>query len=95
MPDRKLIRHAFVALLLLGLLLVISTLNCAFHHHQSFASESGCPICHLSHQPIAPAMASDRLPTLLPAGSGPEPLDDEFAPNPMIRRVPARAPPSV
>jgi hypothetical protein len=93
MVKNKLIRYVFVGLALLGLLLLTS-FGGALHHHQSSDSSNSCPICHLNHQPIERSVASDRLPTLLPGGPGPEPLDYEFASTPMTQRVPARAPPS-
>jgi hypothetical protein len=95
MVRSKLIRHVFVGLALLGLLLLMATFGGALHHHQNSDSSGSCPICHLNHQPIERSVASDRLPVLLPAGPGPEPLDYEFASTPMTQRVPTRAPPSL
>jgi len=86
-------RYLLVALTLLGLLFMAATLGGVLHHHQDSASENACPICHLSHQPIDRPLVSDRLPALQPVGPNPEPFDYEFAPDPMTRRVPARAPP--
>jgi hypothetical protein len=95
MVEHKRIRYLIVALTILGVLFMAATLGGALHHHQSSASENACPICHLSHQPIDRPLASDRLPALQPAGPNSEIASYEFAPDPMTRRVPARAPPSL
>jgi hypothetical protein len=80
---------------LLSLLLIGMTLVSVCHHHATDSSEANCSICHLSHQPIDRPLVSDRLPALQPVGPNPEPFDYEFAPDPMDRRVPARAPPAL
>jgi hypothetical protein len=95
MPHRKAIRYFFVALALLALLLVTATLGGVLHHHQNPSSENTCQICHLNHQPVERPLASDRVPVLAPVGQQPEPEDYEFSPGPLIRRLPARAPPAV
>lgn len=89
------IRYVLVTLTLLGLLFMTAAFAGALHYHPNSASENTCPICHLSHQPIERPIASNRLPVLAPAGRSPEPCNYEFAPDPMNRRVPARAPPAV
>lgn len=95
MVNRQSIRYVVVALTLLGLLFMTATLGGVLHYHQNSTSENTCPICHLNHQPIERPLVSHRLPALQPAGPNPEPFNYEFAPDPMTRRVPARAPPAV
>jgi hypothetical protein len=95
MQNQKRLRCFLVCLTLLGLLFMTATFGGALHHHENSTSENTCPICHLSHQPIERPIASNRLPALLPAGPTPEPFNYEFAPAPMTRRLPARAPPAV
>jgi hypothetical protein len=95
MVEHKRIRYLIVALTILGLLFMAATFGGALHHHQSSASENACPICHLSHQPIDRPLASGRLPALQPVRANREVASYEFTPDPMFRRVPARAPPSL
>ena len=94
MVKQKRTRYVLIALTLFGLLFMTATFGGALHHHQNSTSENTCPICHLNHQPIERPLASNRLPALAPAGPTPEPFNYEFAPDPMTRRVPARAPPA-
>ena len=94
MPCHKSTRYIFVPLALLALLFVTATLGGVLHQHQNSASENTCPICHLNHQPIERPLASDHAAVLAPVGARPEPEDYEFAPSPLARQVPARAPPA-
>ena len=94
MIRQRQIRWFLVALTVLGLLFITATSGGVLHHHQGSTTENTCPICHLSHQPVDRPLVSDRLPALQPVGPNLELLDYEFAPDPMTRRVPARAPPS-
>jgi len=79
-------------IVLLALLLVGMTTGSVWHHH-SGASESTCPICHLSHQPIDRPLATDQTPAFALIAPTPEPGAFGLAPNPEVRRLPARAPP--
>jgi hypothetical protein len=94
MPQLKSIRYVFVPLALLALVLVTATLGGVLHHHQNSTSENTCQICHLNHQPIERPLASDRGPVMAPVGAQPEPEDYEFSPGLVVRRLPARAPPT-
>lgn len=85
---------ATIALLLMPLLVVATTAGSIWHHHKD-SSEASCPICHLSHQPVAPTLAADHTPELTPLGKQPDVQEPGDAPAPSIRRVPARAPPAV
>jgi hypothetical protein len=87
-------RLCVVPLTLLALLLVGMTVTSVVWHHHLGAAESGCPICHLSHQPMDTPMAANQAPTFALLAPAPEPLDAGLAPRPAIRRVPARAPPT-
>lgn len=82
-----------VPVALLALLLVAMTLGSVWHHHAG-SSDANCQICHLSHQPIERPLAVYRALTWAPVGPGPEPQDARVAPAPVVRRVPARAPPA-
>jgi hypothetical protein len=94
MPYQTSIRRLAVPLALLALLLLTATLGGVLHHHQTPTSENTCQICHLNHQPIERPLASDRVLVLEPVGAQPEPEDYEFSPGLLVRRLPARAPPS-
>ena len=82
-----------VPVALLALLVLSMTLGSVWHHHAN-SSESTCPICHLSHQPVDRPLASDRTPTLAAVGNRLEAREPDFAPALLADRVPARAPPS-
>ncbi|MGC2333846.1 MAG: hypothetical protein WA581_20520 [Candidatus Acidiferrales bacterium] len=83
-----------VPVALLSLLLVGMTLVSVCHHHAADSSESCCPICHLSHQPIDRPPAVDPAPAMALLQPAPEARDTGLASAPVIRRLPARAPPS-
>jgi hypothetical protein len=84
---------ALPIVLLLAVLLVGMTVGSVWHHHDSSASEASCPICHLSHQPVNLSIAPDSTPAFALVAPTPEPRKASFAPKPVFRRVPARAPP--
>jgi hypothetical protein len=83
-----------VPVALLSLLLVGMTLVSVCHHHDVGSSEANCSICHLSHQPIDRPIAIDQAPAMALLAPAPEPRDTGIASAPVIRRLPARAPPS-
>jgi len=87
----------FVPVVLLALLLVGMTVSSvAWHHHAGTAgaADSGCPICHLSHQPIDTPAAANHAPTFALVAPAAPLHDVGLAPSPAIRREPARAPPT-
>jgi hypothetical protein len=94
MRGHRSTRCLIVAVALLALLVVATTLGGVWHHHANSSSEANCPICHLNHQPIERPLASNRTPTLASVGPGPEPRETDFAPSLIARRIPARAPPA-
>ena len=95
MLNRRPTRYLVVPVALLALLLVGMTLgSVVWHHHDGSATESSCPICHLSHQPIDRPIAPNQVPTFVLVAPTPEPRNVGMAPRPTIRRVPARAPPN-
>ncbi|MGB9070004.1 MAG: hypothetical protein WCC21_15660 [Candidatus Acidiferrales bacterium] len=79
---------------LLALLLVGMTLTSVVWHHHDGATEAGCPICHLSHQPIDRPSAENHATTFAVVAPAVEIRDAGLAPSPALRRVPARAPPT-
>jgi len=89
----KPIRYMVVPVALLALFVLSMTLGSVWHHHAN-SSESNCPICHLSHQPVDRPLSSDRTPTMAPVGPSLESKEPDLAPTLLIVRVPARAPPS-
>lgn len=93
MPDWNQLRRLIVPLALVALLLVATTAGAAWHHHAN-STETNCPICHLNHQPFDQPLAVDRSSALAPLGPQADPQEPEFPPAPLIRRVPARAPPA-
>ena len=74
-------------------LVVGATLGGIWHHHANAPADT-CPICHLSHQTIAPPPANIRVGIPAPRGFGPEPERLDFTPRLAARRLPARAPPA-
>ncbi|HTX15950.1 MAG TPA: hypothetical protein VMD77_11695 [Candidatus Baltobacteraceae bacterium] len=93
MNKRRPFPQLIVLVALLSLLLVGMTLVSVCHHH-SDSAEITCSICHLSHQPIDRPLAIGQAPTMALVAPAPEPADTGIASAPVIRRLPARAPPS-
>lgn len=93
MTRKRSIRGAVAALSILVLLVFVTTIGSAWHHHAS-SSEATCPICHLNHQPVQRPLAVTRAPALTVARSSLEASVPPDAPAPVIRILPARAPPS-
>jgi len=79
---------------LLALLLVGMTLTSVVWHHHDGATEAGCPICHLSHQPFDRPAAASHAPTFAVVARAAETREAGPAPGPALRRAPARAPPT-
>ncbi|HEY6904507.1 MAG TPA: hypothetical protein VI216_09380 [Candidatus Acidoferrales bacterium] len=92
MRKPKQVRYLILPIALLALLLVGMTTGSVWHHHTG-SSESTCPICHLSHQPIDRPVPTDPAPAFALTAPTAEPKPLDLAPNPVISRVPARAPP--
>lgn len=90
MPKSRVIRCLAVTVALLALL-VLTTTGIAWHHHCS--TETNCSICHLSHQSIEEPLATYRAPLLGVVGAHTDPAEPIFVARPVIRRLPARAPP--
>lgn len=90
--SRKTIWRLVFPVALLALL-IGTTLGVVWHHHAS-SSPDNCPICHLSHQAIEPALAGARVSVLIATGSAPEPQHLSFTATNSARHVPARAPPA-
>jgi hypothetical protein len=91
-PDRKLGWRLVIPIAVLALV-IGTTLGEVWHRHAN-TSPDNCPICHLSHQAAAPAVASARAEILVPEGPGPEPLVAAFVPRLVAHQMPARAPPA-
>lgn len=81
--------------LVLAILLVFATTAGMVWHHHANSNDTNCPICHLNHQPFEQPLAANRVAALEPLGPHAYPQESEYSPAPVIRRVPARAPPSV
>ena len=92
MQKPRQVRYLILPVALLALLLVGMTTGSVWHHHTG-SSESTCPICHLSHQPIDRPLATKEAPSFALVAPTSEPRVCGLAPNPVITRVPARAPP--
>jgi hypothetical protein len=91
-PDLKQICRLVLPIALLALV-VGTTLGGIWHHHANAPADT-CPICHLSHQAIAPSPISIRVGVPAPRGFGPEPERHDFTSRLAARRLPARAPPA-
>jgi hypothetical protein len=87
-------RFWLIPVALLALLLVGMTLTSVVWHHHDGAAEAGCPICHLSHQPIDRPAAVNHASTFAMVAPACEIRGADPAPTPALRRVPARAPPT-
>jgi hypothetical protein len=94
MLTRSHSRYLVVPVALLALLLVGMTLGSVVWHHHADSTESTCPICHLSHQPIDRPVAANHALTFALVAPAAEIRNTGLAPSPAIRRVPARAPPT-
>jgi hypothetical protein len=92
MRKPRSIRYLAVPVALLALLLIGMTMGSVWHHHVG-SSESSCPICHLSHQPIDRPLATNPAPALALVTPAPELRDAGLEPSPVVPRLPARAPP--
>ncbi|MGA3227145.1 MAG: hypothetical protein ABSC65_25485 [Acidobacteriaceae bacterium] len=92
MSDHEQIWRLVLPIALLALV-VGATLGGIWHHHANAPADT-CPICHLSHQTIAPPPANIRVGIPAPRGFGPEPERLDFTPRLAARRLPARAPPA-
>jgi hypothetical protein len=90
---RKTIWGLFIPIAVL-VLVVGTTLGDVCHHHDLNTTPENCPICHLSHQAVEPAVASVCTAILVPEGSGPEPLEANSLSRLSASRIPARAPPA-
>ncbi|GGA79724.1 hypothetical protein GCM10011507_33670 [Edaphobacter acidisoli] len=69
-----------------------TTAGVVFHHHAGAAADN-CPICHLSHQTVVPAVAHVGNCQLAQTGAGPEPQAGHLVDDSVPRDVPARGPP--
>jgi hypothetical protein len=74
-------------------LVIGTTLGRMWHRHTNTSAET-CPICHLSHQVVEPAVADTSGDLLIKEEPGPEPLALESISYLVTRQVPARAPPA-
>lgn len=74
-------------------LIIGTTLGEVWHRHVNTSPET-CPICHLSHQAVEPAVASVCTEILIPDGPGLEPLESTSVPRLVAPQLPARAPPA-
>ena len=93
MLQRKPIRFALIALAILAVVFA-ATLGAIWHTHQH-TSEATCAICHLNHQPSNNALSfHPELPDFAPVGTQPQSQETLLAQNPLIARIPARAPPA-
>ncbi|MFP5227344.1 MAG: hypothetical protein ACLGXA_06910 [Acidobacteriota bacterium] len=88
-------RSAFRLVIPIAILALVigTTLGELWHRHVNTSPEN-CPICHLSHQAVEPAVANVRAEILVPEGPGPEPLKTAYLPRRTAPQLPARAPPA-
>jgi hypothetical protein len=96
MPQSKVTRWLAVSAALLALLILTFTLGTACHCRDEGSTDpncSTCSICHLSHQSIEEPLATYRAPLLGVVGEQADPAEPSFVARPVIRRLPARAPP--
>jgi hypothetical protein len=94
MLENRKFRVRFAAVVLLSLLVAATVLGGAWHHH-SGGFDANCCFCHLSHQPLEPALAVDSEPLLVFSEFQQETPVALFLSGPVARRLPARAPPAL
>jgi hypothetical protein len=90
--NRNSIWHLIIPLAILALV-IGTTLGEVWHRHVDTSPET-CPICHLSHQAVEPAVASVCAEILIPEGPGLEPLKTASLSRLVAPGLPARAPPA-
>lgn len=90
--DRNSIWRLVIPIAILALV-IGTTLGEVWHRHANTSPEN-CPICHLSHQAVEPAVTSLTAEILVPEGPGPEPLEIWSMLRVVSPRLPARAPPA-
>jgi len=87
-PAWRLVVPIAILTLILG-----TTLGEIWHRHVNTSSET-CPICHLSHQAVEPAVPTVRAGLLIPEGPALESQEVFSVSRSGAPRVPARAPPA-
>jgi hypothetical protein len=90
--HRNSIWHLVVPITVLTLVIGM-TLGEFWHRHVNTAPET-CPICHLSHQAVEPAVPGVRAEILIPEGPAPEPQEVASVQRFVAAELPARAPPA-
>lgn len=70
-----------------------TTLGEVWHRHVNSSPET-CPICHLSHQAVEPAVPSLRAEILVPEGPALEIQEVVSLSRLAVPQLPARAPPA-
>lgn len=85
-------RRLLVPIVLLALI-IGTTLGEVWHRHADASAET-CPLCHMSHQAVEPAVSSVRTEILMPEGSAPEVQEVASISRLVVPRLPARAPPA-
>jgi len=86
------VKRLMIPIVLLALV-IGTTLGSVWHRHLNSSPEA-CPICHLSHQAVEPAMLNVRAEILVPEGPAPEPQEIASLSRLVVPRLPARAPPA-
>lgn len=93
--GKRSVRNSVWQLMIPAVLLVLvigTTLGEVWHRHVNSSPET-CPICHLSHQAVEPAVPSVRAEILVPEGPALEAQQIASQPRLVVPRLPARAPP--
>ncbi len=84
-----------LTLVVAGIFLFAMTAGGVWHHHTSAESQAACPICHLTHQGFAPAVAELAIVQPQPVEWKTAPAEPCDRPGPFLSFRFTRAPPAV
>jgi hypothetical protein len=95
MARRAQAKLATVALtfVVAGVFLFAMAAGNVWHHHTSTASQAACPICHLTHQGFAPAVADQPIVVSQPVEWKTTAFELFYRPGPFLSFGFTRAPP--
>jgi hypothetical protein len=93
--SRARIVRAALTLVVAGAFFFAMTAGEVWHHHDSAASRAACPICHLTHQGFAPAVADQAVALPRAIEWNTPAVEPFFLSGPLLSFTATRAPPAV
>jgi hypothetical protein len=88
------IRASTLVLAVLAALLVVAPLAASLWHHHAGSSDTNCPVCHFSQQPMDRPTEGLRISSSDLVTYRSAPAEARFITNRDIRPLPSRAPPA-